>query len=61
LWFGLAVLALGAAARSFTLASPRRSNVVRVTWALACAAGVVAAAFLAVLRADPSYLEGLGL
>jgi tetratricopeptide (TPR) repeat protein len=60
LWLGLGVLALSAVARAFPRALRARRRAVRMTWALACAAGVVAAAFLAVQRTDPSYLEGLG-
>jgi hypothetical protein len=61
LLFGAGVLALVAGARAFALAFAARSRLVRAAWALACATGVVAAAFLALERTDPSYLEGLGL
>jgi hypothetical protein len=59
--FGLCLLALVAGARAFALASAARSPLARASWALCCAAGVVAVAFLALERTDPSYLEGLGL
>jgi hypothetical protein len=60
LWLGLGVLALSAIAQALPRAVRSQRRAVRTTWAVACAAGVVAAAFLAVQRTDPSYLEGLG-
>jgi hypothetical protein len=59
--FGAGVLALDVIARAFLLAWGRTTAALRAGWALCCVAGVVAAAFLAALRVDPSYLEGLGL
>src|SRR6185369_9587585 len=56
--FGAGVLALDVIARAFLLAWGRTAAVLRAGWALCCVAGVVAAAFLAVERVDPSYLEG---
>jgi hypothetical protein len=65
LWLGLAVLAMAVIARAFGIASgmatSARGAAARATWAAACVAGVLAAAFLAVERTDESFLEGLGL
>jgi tetratricopeptide (TPR) repeat protein len=61
LWFGVAVVALWAAARAFVLAVRPRLAAARVAWVAACFAGVLAAAFLALQRTDPSYLDGIGL
>jgi hypothetical protein len=61
LWLGLGVLAIGAIARAGRLAIGARSRAVRVAWGAACALGVAAAGFLAAMRTDASYLEGLGL
>ncbi len=64
LWLGLGVLALAVIARAVPLALPvatgARRPAARAIWAAACALGVMAAAFLAVERTDPSYLEGIG-
>ncbi|APR85211.1 Hypothetical protein A7982_10560 [Minicystis rosea] len=59
-WMGLGVLALDVIARAFKLAAGRR-GVVRSLWAVACVAGVMAAAFLAMERTSADYLDGIGL
>ncbi len=59
--FGLGVLAIGVVARAVPLATGGRAAAGRAVWAAACVAGVAAAAFLSVERADASYLESLGL
>jgi tetratricopeptide (TPR) repeat protein len=64
LWLGLGVLAILVVARALRLAVTSRGGrgaAARAAWALACVAGVLAAAFLAVERTDATYLEGLGL
>lgn len=59
-WLGLALLALDVTARAFRLLAGRRAAV-RAAWALACVAGVLAAAFLSVERTSAEYLDGIGL
>lgn len=59
-WLGLSLLALDVAARAFRLLAGRRA-VVRAAWAVACVAGVLAAAFLSVERTSAEYLDGIGL
>lgn len=58
---GVAIAAIDVIARATRLSWRRSSARLRATWALACMAGVVAAAFLAVEQIEVSYLEGLGL
>ncbi|MFO0762185.1 MAG: hypothetical protein U0359_37445 [Byssovorax sp.] len=60
-WLGLGVLGVLAAARAWAIGAPDRRAWARIVRALFCAAGVVAAAFLAVERTHASYLESLGL
>jgi len=60
-WFGLGLLGVDVAARSWRLASAPRGPAVRAARAAACVAAVVAVAFLAVERVEPAYLEGFGL
>ncbi len=60
-WLGLGVLAVFAAARAWRLGWGAGGPSARAARALLCAAGVIAAAFLAVERTDASYLESLGL
>lgn len=60
-WLGLGVLAVSAVARAWRLGWGTGGPLARVARALACAAGVIAAAFLAVERIDASYLGSLGL
>jgi tetratricopeptide (TPR) repeat protein len=60
-WLGLGVLAMDVVARTWRLGSGAGRAPARAGRAILCAAGVLAAAFLAVERVDPSYLEGLGL
>lgn len=60
-WLGLGVLAAFVVARAWRLGWGDGGPSARAARGLLCAAGVIAAAFLAVERTDPSYLEGLGL
>ena len=60
-WLGLGVLAAFIVARAWRLGWGDGGPSARAARGLLCAAGVIAAAFLAVERTDPSYLEGLGL
>lgn len=60
-WLGLGVLGVLSVARVWAIGSRDRRMPARLGRALLCAAGVVAAAFLAVERTNASYLESLGL
>lgn len=60
-WLGLGVLAAFTVARAWRLGWGAGGPTARAARAILCAAGVIAAAFLAVERTDVSYLEGLGL
>jgi hypothetical protein len=60
-WLGLGVLAAFAVARAWRLGWGAGGPSARAARGIFCAAFVIAAAFLAVERTDPSYLEGLGL
>jgi tetratricopeptide (TPR) repeat protein len=60
-WLGLGVLAAFTVARAWRLGWGDGGPSARALRGVLCAAGVIAAAFLAVERTDPSYLEGLGL
>ncbi|MEP7126497.1 MAG: hypothetical protein ABJE95_36535 [Byssovorax sp.] len=60
-WLGLGVLASFTVARAWRLGFGNGGPTARAARGLVCAIGVIAAAFLAVERTDPSYLEGLGL
>ncbi len=60
-WLGLGVLAVFTVARAWRLGWGVGGPSARAARGLLCAAGVIAAAFLAVERTDPSYLQGLGL
>jgi hypothetical protein len=60
-WLGLGVLAAFTVARAWRLGWGTGGPTARAARAILCAAGVIAAAFLAVERTDVSYLEGLGL
>jgi hypothetical protein len=61
LWLGAGVLAMDVIARSWRLGSSEQRPAARIVRALACAAGVIAVAFLALERADAGYLESFGL
>jgi tetratricopeptide (TPR) repeat protein len=61
LWLGLGVLGVVFAARAWRLGSSDRRPSARAARAFACAAGVLAAAFLALERTDAGYLESFGL
>ena len=60
-WLGLGVLATFTVARAWRLGWGDGGPSARAARGLLCAAAVIAAAFLAVERTDPGYLEGLGL
>ena len=61
LWVGVGTLGVAIAARAVRLSLPRLGTAARAAWALGCALGVVAAAYLALERTDVGYLEGFGL
>ena len=61
LWVGLGILGVAVAGRALRLALPRLGPAGRAGWALGCALGVVAAAYLALEQTDAGYLEGFGL
>ena len=60
-WLGLGVLAAFTVARAWRLGWGDGGPSARAARGVLCAAGVIAAAFLAVERTDASYLQGLGL
>jgi len=60
-WLGLGVLAVFAVARAWRFGWGVGGPSARAARGVICAAGVLAAAFLAVERTDASYLESLGL
>ncbi|MFS8068142.1 MAG: tetratricopeptide repeat protein, partial [Byssovorax sp.] len=60
-WLGLGVLAVFAVARAWRLGWGAGGPSMRAARGVLGAAGVLAAAFLAVERTNASYLEGLGL
>ncbi len=60
-WLGLGVLAVLSVARAWATVAKDQRAPARLGRALLCAAGVLAAAFLAVERTNASYLEGIGL
>jgi tetratricopeptide (TPR) repeat protein len=60
-WLGLGVLAVLAVARAWAIGARDQRTAARIGRALLCAAGVIAAAFLAVERTNAGYLESLGL
>lgn len=61
LWLGLGVLGIDVIARAWRIGSSDTRAAARAARALACAAGVLAVAFLALERADAGYLESFGL
>jgi tetratricopeptide (TPR) repeat protein len=61
LTLGLGVLAIGVAARAVSMSALVRSRAARGAWAFACVVGVLALAFVAIERADSSFLGELGL
>jgi hypothetical protein len=61
LWLGLGILGVGVIARAWAIASSNQTAAARSARALACAACVLAAAFLSLERADAGYLESFGL
>jgi hypothetical protein len=61
LWLGLGVLSVATIARAWRLGSTDQRPAARIARALICAAGVLAAAFLALERTDAGYLESFGL
>jgi len=61
LWLGVGVLGVDLIARAWRIGSRDARPAVRLGRAVACAAGVLAVAFLALERADAGYLESFGL
>jgi tetratricopeptide (TPR) repeat protein len=61
LWLGAGVLGVDLVARAWRVGSTDARPVARIGRAIACAAGVLAVAFLALERADAGYLESFGL
>jgi tetratricopeptide (TPR) repeat protein len=61
LWLGLGVLGMDAIARAWRLGAVDTRAPARIARAVFCVAGVLAAAFLSLERADAGYLESFGL
>jgi len=61
IWLGLGVLGVDVVARAWRLGSGDTRAVARTSRAIACAAGVLAVAFLSLEGANAGYLENFGL
>ncbi|EYF00076.1 hypothetical protein [Chondromyces apiculatus] len=60
-WLGVGVLGVALAGRALRVALPELGSAGRTSWSLCCALGVLAAAYLALERADAGYLLSFGL